>query len=44
MCVKELDLQLLADGAVPAISKAVGAMLAQAGGVCLESEGHTMRV
>lgn len=40
MCPKILDLKFLSHGSVPAISKAVGAMLAEAGGVCLEAEGH----
>ncbi len=41
MYPKFLDLQILSQGSVPAISEAVGAMLAQAGGVCLEAEGHS---
>ena len=35
-----LDLNNLSKGAIPAISPSVGAALAEAGGVCLESQGH----
>ena len=41
MCSKLLDLQILSHGSIPAISKAVGAMLAEAGSVCLEAQGHS---
>ncbi len=36
-----LDLNELSAGNVPAITPAMGAALAEAGGVCLESQGHT---
>ena len=36
-----LDLNELSAGSVPAITPAMGAALAEAGGVCLESQGHT---
>ena len=36
----ELDLRELAAGNIPAITAALGAALAEAGGVCLESQGH----
>ena len=35
-----LDLRELAAGNIPAITAALGAALAEAGGVCLESQGH----
>ena len=35
-----LDLSDLGTGAVPAITQALGNMLAEAAGVCLESQGH----
>lgn len=35
-----LDLNELATGRIPAISSALGASLAEAAGVCLESQGH----
>ena len=39
-----LNLNNLGKGGIPAISPAVGASLAEAGGVCLESQGHTQGV
>lgn len=39
-----LNLNKLGKGGIPAISPAVGASLAEAGGVCLESQGHTQGV
>ena len=39
-----LDLNDLGKGDIPAISPAMGASLAEAGGVCLESQGHTQGV
>lgn len=39
-----LDLNELRKGAMPAITSAVGAALAEAGGVCLESQGHEQGV
>ena len=36
----ELDLRELAAGNIPAITAALGAALVEAGGVCLESQGH----
>lgn len=36
-----LDLNELSAGNIPAITPAMGAALAEAGGVCLESQGHT---
>ena len=36
-----LDLNELATGDIPAITPTLGAMLAEAAGVCLESQGHT---
>ena len=35
-----LELSDLGEGRLPAISPAVGGMLAEAAGVCLEAEGH----
>jgi hypothetical protein len=35
-----LDLNELGDGSIPAITPAVGNMLAEGAGVCLESKGH----
>lgn len=35
-----LDLNELGNGRIPAITPALGAMLAEAGGFCLESQGH----
>ena len=37
-----LGLNDLATGNIPAITQALGAMLAEAAGVCLESQGHTV--
>ena len=39
-----LNLDDLGKGDIPAISPAVGAALAEAGGVCLESQGHAVGV
>ncbi len=39
-----LDLNRLAVGSIPAVTKALGAMLAEAAGVCLESQGHAQGV
>ena len=39
-----LNLNDLGKGDIPAISPAMGASLAEAGGVCLESQGHTQGV
>lgn len=39
-----LDLNRLAKAYIPAITEAQGAMLAQAAGVCLESQGHVQNV
>ena len=39
-----LNLNNLGKGDIPAISPRVGASLAEAGGVCLESQGHTQGV
>ena len=39
-----LDLNELASGDIPAITPALGAMLAEAAGVCLESQGHSQGV
>ena len=39
-----LDLNDLASGLIPAVRQVVGAMLAEAAGVCLESQGHTQGV
>ena len=39
-----LDLNRLAAGCIPAITEAQGAMLAEAAGVCLESQGHVQNV
>ena len=39
-----LDLNRLASGDIPAITPALGAMLAEAAGVCLESQGHCQGV
>lgn len=36
-----IDLNILGEGDIPAISKSVGAFIAEAGGVCLEHNGHT---
>ena len=36
-----LDLSSLANGSIPGISAAVGSSLAEAAGVCLESQGHS---
>ncbi len=36
-----LDLNELATGSIPAISSALGASLAEAAGVCMESQGHS---
>ena len=36
-----LDLNELATGNIPALTPAMGAALAEAGGVCLESQGHS---
>ena len=39
-----LDLSELGDGSIPAITPAVGNMLAEGAGVCLESQGHALGV
>ncbi len=39
-----LDLNDLANGLIPAITPAIGAMLAEAAGVCLESQKHDQNV
>ena len=39
-----LDLNRLASGDIPAITPALGAVLAEAAGVCLESQGHSQGV
>ena len=39
-----LDLNYLATGSVPAITPALGAFMAEAAGVCLESQGHNQGV
>ena len=39
-----LDLSELGDGSIPAITPAVGNMLAEGAGVCLESQGHDQGV
>ena len=39
-----LDLNDLGDGSIPAVTPALGNLLAEAGGVCLESQGHTQGV
>ena len=39
-----LDLSELGDGLIPAITPAVGNMLAEGAGVCLESQGHAQGV
>ena len=39
-----LDLNDLATGNIPAITQRLGGMLAEAAGVCLESEGHSQGV
>lgn len=39
-----LDLNDLVSGRIPGVSQSVGASLAEAAGVCLESQGHTAGV
>ena len=39
-----LDLSTLGSGSIPAITPALGSMLAEAAGVCLESQGHPPNV
>ena len=39
-----LDLSILGSGSIPAITPALGNMLAEAAGVCLESQGHVLNV
>lgn len=39
-----LDLNELATGQIPGVTSALGASLAEAAGVCLESQGHTQGV
>ena len=39
-----LDLSEFGDGSIPAITPAVGNMLAEGAGVCLESQGHALGV
>ena len=40
----ELNLDDLSNGKIPGITQRLGGALAEAGSVCLESEGHTQGV